>query len=114
MAECEGGIYKSIKLIWFDCVHRLDDGQMEAISISLMLFKKQGIMIVDKHAPVCMYTGYPLLKLFHVKFVIILNFSKEYTGLYLRVYNKKNNFLVSQPKHMLWVLKRTVSLRQFF
>ena len=26
----------------------------------------------------------------------------------------KNNFLISQPKHMLWVLKRTVSMRQFF
>ena len=24
------------------------------------------------------------------------------------------NFLISQPKHMLWVLKRTVSMRQFF
>ena len=23
-------------------------------------------------------------------------------------------FLVSQPKHMLWVLKRTVSMRRFF
>ena len=26
----------------------------------------------------------------------------------------KINFLISQPKHMLWVLKRTVSMRQFF
>ena len=26
----------------------------------------------------------------------------------------KNNFLIPQPKHMLWVLKRTVSMRQFF
>ena len=23
---------------------------------------------------------------------------------------QKNNFLISQPKHMLWVLKRTVSM----
>ena len=23
-------------------------------------------------------------------------------------------FLISQPKHMLWVLKRTVSMRRFF
>ena len=23
-------------------------------------------------------------------------------------------FLISQPKHMLWVLKRTVSVRRFF
>ena len=28
--------------------------------------------------------------------------------------NKKFNFLISQPKHMLWVLKRTVSMRRFF
>ena len=27
---------------------------------------------------------------------------------------KKFNFLISQPKHMLWVLKRTVSMRRFF
>ena len=26
----------------------------------------------------------------------------------------KNNFVISQPKHMLWVLKRTVSMRRFF
>ena len=27
---------------------------------------------------------------------------------------QKSNFLISQPKHMLWVLKRTISMRQFF
>ena len=29
---------------------------------------------------------------------------------------QKNNFLflIFQPKHMLWVLKRTVSMRRFF
>ena len=27
---------------------------------------------------------------------------------------QKNVFLISQPKHMLWVLKRTVSMRRFF
>ena len=26
----------------------------------------------------------------------------------------KTIFLISQPKHMLWVLKRTVSLSQYF
>ena len=30
-----------------------------------------------------------------------------------RVY-QKNNFLISQPKHMLWVLKRTVTLKWLF
>ena len=43
--------------------------------------------------------------------------------LHLQVHNQacshksvlqKNNFLISQPKHMLWVLKRTVSMRRFF
>ena len=27
---------------------------------------------------------------------------------------QENNFLISRPKHMLWVLKRTVSFRRFF
>ena len=27
---------------------------------------------------------------------------------------QKFNFLISKPKHMLWVLKRTVSMRRFF
>ena len=27
---------------------------------------------------------------------------------------RKTNFLIFQPKHMLWVLKRTVSKRRFF
>ena len=27
---------------------------------------------------------------------------------------QNNSFLISQRKHMLWVLKRTVSLRRFF
>ena len=27
---------------------------------------------------------------------------------------RKFNFLISQPKYMLWVLKRTVSMRRFF
>ena len=35
-------------------------------------------------------------------------------GLKLRVYTKKINFPISQPKHMLWELKRTVSMRRFF
>ena len=28
--------------------------------------------------------------------------------------HQKIHFLISQPKHMLWVLKRTVSMRRFF
>ena len=27
---------------------------------------------------------------------------------------QKNIFIVSQPKHMLWVFKRAVSMRRFF
>ena len=30
------------------------------------------------------------------------------------VYQKKNTFLIFKPKHMLWVLKRKVSMRRFF
>ena len=36
------------------------------------------------------------------------------SGLKLRVHTKKMNFLISQTKHILWVLKETVSLRPFF
>ena len=32
----------------------------------------------------------------------------------IRVCNKENIFLISQQKHMLWVLKRTTSMRRFF
>ena len=28
--------------------------------------------------------------------------------------SRKFNFLISQPKHTLWVLKRTFSMRRFF
>ena len=35
-------------------------------------------------------------------------------GLKLRVHTKKMFFLISQPKHMLWVLKRKFSMRRFF
>ena len=27
---------------------------------------------------------------------------------------QKSNFLISQSKHMFWVLKRTISIRRFF
>ena len=37
----------------------------------------------------------------------------KYRPLVKSVY-QKNNFLISQPKHILWVLKRTVSMRRFF
>ena len=36
------------------------------------------------------------------------------TGLRIRVRTGKLFFLIFQPKHMLWVLKRTVSMRRFF
>ena len=47
-------------------------------------------------------------------------YSKMHTGLHRGLhYNTKSvyqkiYFLISQPKHMLWVLKRTVSMRRFF
>ena len=36
------------------------------------------------------------------------------TELKLTVCFKKTHFLISQAKHMLWVLKRTVSMRGFY
>ena len=38
----------------------------------------------------------------------------SYTRPLVKSGKQKNNFLISQPKHMLWVLKRTVSMRRFF
>ena len=35
-------------------------------------------------------------------------------GLQIRMHNRKINIAISEPKHMLWVLKRTVSMRRFF
>ena len=44
-------------------------------------------------------------------FVIVFD-EKSYclTGLIKSLYN----FLISQPKHLLWVLKRNISMRLFF
>ena len=43
---------------------------------------------------------------------IIFNYNPK-CMLIFSVY-QKINFLIYQPKHMLWVLKRTVSMRRFF
>ena len=42
-----------------------------------------------------------------------MDWSKAFRTLVKSVY-QKTNFLISQHKHMLWVLKRTVSMRRFF
>ena len=42
-----------------------------------------------------------------------MNQGTAFSGLYIRVRNKKNRFPISQPKHMSWVLKNTVLLRHF-
>ena len=39
---------------------------------------------------------------------------KSYRPLVKSLYQKNGYFVISQPKHMLWVLKRTVSMRRFF
>ena len=39
---------------------------------------------------------------------------KHFLRLLVKSAYQKINFLISQPKHMLWVLKRTVSMRRFF
>ena len=33
---------------------------------------------------------------------------------YKQDFSEKFSFLISQPKHMLWVIKRTASMRRFF
>ena len=45
------------------------------------------------------------------KTLFMLNLAEH--EILIRVRNE-NYFLISQPKHMLWVLKRTVSMRGFF
>ena len=41
-------------------------------------------------------------------------FTYSNSGLQIRVHTRKLFFFIPQPKHMLWVLKRTVSMRRFF
>ena len=38
-----------------------------------------------------------------------MNLDPHISGIY-----QKKNFLIFQPKHILWVLKRTVSVKRFF
>ena len=46
-------------------------------------------------------------------FLSSADFVQKHTTLVKSV-KQKNKFLISQPKHMLWVLKRNVSMRLFF
>ena len=58
-----------------------------------------------------------LLKIFIFKPSFVLNVTKTILNVIrplVKSAYQKYNFLISQPKHMLWVLKRTVSMRQFF
>ena len=59
------------------------------------------------HDNIC-YAYYVILLIlpYNVKIIIVRTLIKS-------VY-QKNHFLISKPKHMLWVLKRTVSMRRFF
>ena len=43
----------------------------------------------------------------------VIHVHSRYRALVKSAY-QKINFLISQPKHMLWVLKRTISMRRFF
>ena len=52
---------------------------------------------------------------FEILLVFYPHFEIEYvTGPKLSMRTKKIFFFISRPQHMLWVLKRTVSLRRFF
>ena len=54
----------------------------------------------------CVYTGQPLIPFEPTREILV--------GPQIRVFYQKIIFFFSQPKHMLWVIKRTVSLRLFF
>ena len=45
--------------------------------------------------------------------ILINNAGTTYRPLVKSVYQKKR-ILISQPKHMLWILQRTVLMRRFF
>ena len=44
----------------------------------------------------------------------LVNISQQIHMLEAQSVYQKIIFLISQPKHMLWVLERTVSMRRFF
>ena len=54
-----------------------------------------------------------LISVYTVWIVISIHFFLRCQAFNKSVY-QKINFLISQPKHMLWVLKRTFSMRRFF
>ena len=56
-------------------------------------------------------TRNPALSLQIVSLTNFYTFTETYIRPLVKEYVKHNNFLISQPKHMLWVLKRTVSMR---
>ena len=45
---------------------------------------------------------------------MLLILLRKLPGLALEIVVRKEKHLISQQKHMLWVLKRTVSMRRFF
>ena len=49
-----------------------------------------------------------------LQFVIVVFPDHTHLLLLLRVHIPKNDFLISQPKIMLWVLKRNLTTRRFF
>ena len=51
---------------------------------------------------------------FYVKLSLYITSSLTTHRALVKSAYQKNNFLISQPKHMLWVLKRTVLMRWFF
>ena len=64
----------------------------------LITFYAQKFAYLDIVSPVWTYDFYKVL----------------WSGLQIRVHNQKLFFLISQAKHVLWELKRTVWMRQFF
>ena len=58
-------------------------------------------------------TKYSKFVLSYRTYNFLKNFCDNFGPLVKSAY-KKISFLISQPKYMLWVLKRTVSVRRFF
>ena len=82
---------------------------MKTVSVALVLCLNVGVDPPDvvKISP-CARLECWIGKMY-IHFKMIINFRPLVKSVYQKI-----NFLISQPKHMLWVLKRTVSIRWFF
>ena len=59
-------------------------------------------------------TDYAALSILDAKWANATGYREHYYRTLVKCAYRKTSFLISQPKHMLWVLKRTVSMRRLF